>query len=114
MDLDLNLLIFLKKSLKLVKNKKERLFVLSIPDWGASPFGAQFDRTKVSREIDEFNSVVKEETEKRGIQFFDITEISRKSLTDESLIAYDGLHPSGKMYKLWVDKIIPVISKIFE
>ena len=104
----------LEKSLKLVKNKKERLFVLSIPDWGASPFGAQFDRTKVSKEIDEFNSVVKEETEKRGIQFFDITEISRKSLTDESLIAYDGLHPSGKMYKLWVDKIIPVISKIFE
>jgi len=104
----------LDRSLKLVKNKKERLFVVSIPDWGASPFGAGFDRTKVSKEIDEFNSVIKEETEKRGVQYFDVTQISRRALTDESLIADDRLHPSGKMYKLWVDKIIPVISKIFE
>jgi lysophospholipase L1-like esterase len=102
----------LEKSLKLVNNRKERFFVISIPDWGASPYGFGFDRAKVSKEIDEFNSVVKEESEKRGLRYFDITAISRRALIDRTLIASDGLHPSGKMYKLWVDKIIPEISKI--
>ena len=102
----------LEKSLKLVNNRKERFFVISIPDWGASPFGSGFDRTKVSKEIDEFNSVLKEESEKRGVRYFNITDISRRALTDRTLIASDGLHPSGKMYKLWVDKMIPEISKI--
>ena len=102
----------LEKSLKLVENRTERLFVISIPDWGASPYGFGFDRAKVSKEINEFNSVVKEESEKRGLRYFDITTISRKALIDRTLIASDGLHPSGKMYKLWVDKMIPIISKI--
>ena len=102
----------LERSFKLVDNRKERLFVVSIPDWGASPYGATLNRTQISKEIDEFNSVLKEESEKRGIRYFNITTISRRALTDNSLIASDRLHPSGKMYKLWVDKIIPVISKI--
>ena len=102
----------LEKSLKLVNNRKERFFVISIPDWGASPYGLVFDRAKVSKEIDEFNSVVKEESEKRGLRYFDITAISRRALIDRTLIASDGLHPSGKMYKLWVDKMIAEISKI--
>jgi len=102
----------LEKSLKLVNNRKERFFVISIPDWGASPYGLVFDRAKVSKEIDEFNSVVKEESEKRGLRYFDITAISRRALIDRTLIASDGLHPSGEMYKLWVDKMIPEISKI--
>ena len=102
----------LEKSLKLVENRTERLFVVSIPDWGASPYGLSTDRTKVSKEIDEFNSVVKEESEKRGLRYFDITAISRRALIDKTLIASDELHPSGKMYKLWVDKMIPVISKV--
>ena len=102
----------LEKSLKLVNNRKERLFVVSIPDWGASPYGFGFDRAKVSKEINDFNSVVKEESEKRGLRYFDITAISRRALLDRTLIASDGLHPSGKMYKLWVDKMIPIISKV--
>ena len=102
----------LERSLKLVDNRKERLFVVSIPDWGASPYGATLNRTQISKEIDEFNSVLKEESEKRGIRYFNITTISRRALTDNSLIASDRLHPSGKMYKLWVDKMIPVISKV--
>ncbi len=102
----------LEKSLKLVENRTERLFVVSIPDWGSSPYGKTLNRIQISKEIDDFNSVLKEESEKRGIRYFNITTISRTALTDDSLIASDGLHPSGKMYKLWVDKMIPVISKV--
>jgi lysophospholipase L1-like esterase len=79
---------------------------------GSKPIWFGFDRAKVSKEIDEFNSVLKEESEKRGVRYFNITDISRRALTDRTLIASDGLHPSGKMYKLWVDKMIPEISKI--
>ena len=102
----------LEKSLKLVENRTERLFVVSIPDWGSSPYGKTLNRTQISKEIDDFNSVLKEESEKRGIRYFNITTISRRALTDNSLIASDRLHPSGKMYKLWVDKMVPVISKV--
>ena len=102
----------LEKSIKLVNDRKERLFVVSIPDWGASPYGFGFDIAKVSKEINDFNSVVKEESEKRCLRYFDITAISRRALLDRTLIASDGLHPSGKMYKLWVDKMIPIISKV--
>ena len=72
---------------------------------------AEIKQEKFSPQCD-FNLVLKEESEKRGIRYFNITTISRTALTDDSLIASDGLHPSGKMYKLWVDKMIPVISKI--
>ena len=102
----------LEKSIELVDNRKERLFIVSIPDWGSSPYGAPYDREKISKEIDDFNSVIKEESEKRGVRFFDITTISRRALTNTDLIANDGLHPSGEMYRLWVDKIIEVISQI--
>ena len=102
----------LEKSIALVDNRKERLFIVSIPDWGSSPYGAPYDRGKISKEIDDFNSVIKEESEKRGVRFFDVTTISRRALTNTDLIADDGLHPSGEMYRLWVDKIIEVISQI--
>ncbi len=46
------------------------------------------------------------------MRFFDVTTISRRALTNTDLIADDGLHPSGEMYRLWVDKIIEVISQI--
>lgn len=83
--------------------KKERVFVLSIPDWGVTPFAEGKERGKIAAEIDEYNRVKKEECEKLGVKFYDITGISRT--IDPALIASDGLHPSGKMYKMWVDKI---------
>jgi lysophospholipase L1-like esterase len=83
--------------------KKEHVFVLSIPDWGITPFAEGRDRKKIAGEIDEYNNVKKEECVKAGIKYYDITEISR--INDPSLVASDGLHPSGKMYKMWVDKI---------
>lgn len=83
--------------------KKEHVFVLSIPDWGVTPFAEGKDRGKIAAEIDEYNRVKKEECEKLGVKFYDITGISRT--IDPALIASDGLHPSGKMYKMWVDKI---------
>lgn len=92
--------------------EKEHVFVLSIPDWGVTPFAEGKDRGKISAEIDEYNRVKKEECGKLGIKYYDITEISR--IRDQSMIASDGLHPSGKMYKMWVDKIYSDIKIILK
>ena len=84
-----------------------RVFVISIPDWGVTPFAADRNRKKIAREIDQYNQVKREETLKRHMLFIDITDISRDAKHDPSLIAGDGLHPSGKMYNRWIVRIIP-------
>jgi lysophospholipase L1-like esterase len=101
----------LETSIKFAGNKPTHVFVVSIPDWGVTPFAANRNKAEIAKEIDQYNAVKKEETEKRGILYIDITPISRQASTDKSLIADDGLHPSGKMYKLWVEKITPELLK---
>ena len=90
---------------------KKRVFVVSIPDWGVTPFANGRDRQQIAREIDQYNGINKEETLKAGISYTDITPGSRNALTDSSLVAGDGLHPSGKMYGEWVSKLLPEVVK---
>lgn len=101
----------LETSLKFVRNNPAHVFVVSIPDWGVTPFASDRNQKQIAAQIDLFNAVSKEETEKRGILFVDITPISRQVVKDKSLVADDGLHPSGKMYQLWVEKITPELLK---
>ena len=102
----------LDTSIEFAGGRKQRVFVLSIPDWGVSPFGEKSDRAKVAREIDAFNAVAKEECIKAGILYIDITPISRTGLGDPSMFASDGLHFSGKMYGLWAEKALPEVKAI--
>lgn len=83
----------------------DRVMVVSIPDWGVTPFAADRDRGKIASEIDEFNLVARQEALKRNVTFVDITEDYRASVQHEAMLAADGLHPSGRMYALWVDRI---------
>jgi lysophospholipase L1-like esterase len=86
---------------------KEHVFVLSIPDYGVTPFGQSRDPAKIANEIDEYNSIAKSICEANEISFFDITPISRLASEQPDLIADDGLHPSGKMYAEWVKLVTP-------
>lgn len=88
---------------------RERVFVLSIPDWSVTPFAEGRDRAKIAAEIEAFNLVIEEETAKNDILFIDITEISKLAEGDGTLLTGDSLHPSGKMYGLWVDKVLPML-----
>lgn len=84
-----------------------KVFVLSIPDYGFTPFG--FPRQpQISMQIDTFNSVNKHIAKGKGVTYIDITDISRLGLKEPALVATDGLHPSGKMYRLWVNRILEV------
>ncbi len=94
----------LKTSIKLANGKTKNVFVVSIPDYGFTPYGKSKQET-ITKQIDEFNAINKRITEKYKIVYVNITEISRKGLEDPTLVAEDGLHPSGKMYSLWVELI---------
>ena len=83
----------------------DKVMVISTPDWGVTPFAVDRDRGKIASEIEEFNRVGREEALKRNVAFVDITEDYRALGQDEAMLAADGLHPSGKMYALWVDHI---------
>jgi lysophospholipase L1-like esterase len=95
----------LKTSIKLAGGKKENVFVVSIPDYGYTPFGKSKQDT-ISKELDNYNTITRIITERYGIKYFYITDISRKGLEDPELVASDGLHPSGKMYSQWVELIL--------
>lgn len=84
---------------------KRRVIVLSIPDYGFTPFGRDKQK-KISEMINAFNDVNRRVTKSREITYIDITDISRRGLVESGLTAEDGLHPSGNMYKLWVEKIL--------
>ena len=84
---------------------KKNVFVLSIPDYGVTPFGKVKGQERIYREINSYNNINRIMAEKYNVMYFDITEISRKAENDTSLLAEDKLHPSKKMYKIWIDKL---------
>lgn len=97
----------LQRAIGFAGGNPSRVVVVSIPDWGVTPFAASRDRAKIAREIDQFNAINRQETERAKARYVDITPISRKAATDATLVAGDGLHPSGKMYASWVALIEP-------
>jgi lysophospholipase L1-like esterase len=98
----------LKRAVDFAGGMPSRVIVVSIPDWGVTPFAEGRDRGQIGREIDAFNGVCREEAVHDGAAFVDITPGSRKAADDATLVADDGLHPSGKMYRQWVEQILPV------
>lgn len=97
--------IVLQRAIALAKGDSSRVFVVSIPDYGFTPFGAS-NQEAISAEIDIFNHACREITERYGVPFYNITPISREGLDRDNFVALDGLHPSGPQYKAWVDQIL--------
>ncbi len=92
--------------------KTNHVIVLSIPDWGVTPFAADRDRKKIAEEIDLFNSTNKKIAEQYQVYYIDITSYTREAANDTSLVAEDGLHPSGKDYKRWALLVAKKIGEI--
>jgi lysophospholipase L1-like esterase len=92
---------------------KERVFVVSIPDYGYTPYG-QSNQANISAALDQFNASNLRITQATGVQYFDITPISRRGLAEPDLVASDGLHPSGKQYSAWVELMLPRVKEMVE
>lgn len=97
-------------AIKFADNNPNRVVVVSIPDWGFTPFGQNRDRQKISSDIDNYNAFAKLKAEELDVRFIAITDITREGLNQPELVAGDGLHPSGEAYKLFVNRIAPIIS----
>ena len=106
----------LKTAIAFANGKAERVFVVSIPDWGVTPFakGSAKSAQTIATEIDIFNKANEEITLQAGARYTNITPDSRKASDDVSLIAADGLHPSGKMYSNWSNALLSQVVKSLE
>lgn len=97
----------LQQAIQFASNDPGRVIVLSIPDWGVTPFAADRDRQQIGAEIDAFNAINRDETARAGAHYVDITPISRRAKDRLDYTAVDNLHPAGQMYTAWVELLLP-------
>jgi lysophospholipase L1-like esterase len=91
----------------------DRLVTVATPDYTVTPQGASYgDRATQAAAIRAFNAILRKEATDRAIAFVDIHDLSLRASDDRSLVADDGLHPSGAQYALWVDRIRPVVAAL--
>ena len=102
----------LDRAIGFAGGSSSRVIVISIPDWGITPFAEGRDRVAIAAAIDRFNAVNRDETHKAGARYVDIAPASRAATSDRSLIAADGLHPSGRMYREWTAIMLPAAKSI--
>ncbi|OXA77969.1 Lysophospholipase L1 [Flavobacterium aquidurense] len=101
------------KAIMLAKGDKKNVIVLSIPDYAYTPFGTtqmQGQGTKISNEINQYNTFAENYCTINGVNFTSITDITQKGLENPSLVASDGLHPSEAAYKLFVERMLPQVK----
>lgn len=103
----------LNKAIALAKGNPKRVFVLSIPDWGVTPFANGRNQAKIAADIDAYNEINKQATKTAGAKYIDVTELSRIGGDALEYVTTDKLHPSAKMYSWWVDRLLsPIIAAI--
>ena len=89
----------------------DRIVTVGTPDYTVTPEGAAYgDPATQAVAIRRNNTIVAELSAARGIAFVDIFDLSLRAADDRSLVAPDGLHPSGAQYGLWVERIAPVVA----
>jgi lysophospholipase L1-like esterase len=98
----------LRRARSFAGKRPSRVIAISIPDWGATPYAEGRDRALISREIDAYNKRARELTVAAGAHWVNVTDISRRMQSEPQLIAPDGLHPSGEMYRSWAELLLPV------
>lgn len=96
------------RAIKMVGERKERVLVISIPDYGVTPFGIG-NQSKINHDIELFNRINKEVADSMNVSYVSITEISRTALDNPALVSSDGLHFSEEMHKKWFEIIYPSV-----
>lgn len=104
----------LDRTIALAGGRADRVIVLSIPDWGATPFGQASGRdlAKVAAELDAYNAVNRQESDTRGVAWVDVAPVSRARGAEAAMVATDGLHPSAAMYTQWMRLALPVARRL--
>jgi lysophospholipase L1-like esterase len=95
-----------KRAISFAANNPANVVVLSIPDWGITPFAAGKETNNIGKSIDAFNETNKRIATTHRVHYIDITPWTREAVSQPDLLAGDGLHPSGKEYRRWAEKIV--------
>jgi lysophospholipase L1-like esterase len=97
----------LARAIGFAGGEPSRVVVLSIPDWGVSPFAEGRDRARIAAEIDAYNAINRDEAARAGARWVDVAPQSRDAGPDPAWLATDGLHPSGRAYQVWANLALP-------
>ena len=102
----------LMKAIALAGGKSNSVFVLSIPDWGVTPFAADRDKAQIANEIDLYNKACEEIALENQCHFIEITSLQREEGSNPDFLAGDGLHPSRKEYTKWAGLVFDGVAKL--
>jgi lysophospholipase L1-like esterase len=105
--------ILVNKAIAYAKGDKSRVIVVSIPDYGFTPFG-QNNQVTITAELNDYNAYAQNYCEANDISFVYITDITQQGLENPDLVASDGLHPSELAYSKFVERLLPVALPILE
>jgi lysophospholipase L1-like esterase len=94
--------------------KASHVVVLSIPDWGQTPFAHDREAAQIARDIDQFNAVAQAECRQASIAFVDITDFTRSAAGDPSQFTTDGLHYTGPQMRQWASRALPVVQGLLK
>lgn len=100
----------LARAIVFANGHSRRVVVLSIPDWGVTPFAEGRERQQIAQEIDAYNAAAKEIILAHKCGWLDITDSTRTNGTNANFLAEDGLHPSGKEYAIWAARLAPLLE----
>jgi phospholipase/lecithinase/hemolysin len=110
-DFAIDFEVLLRKAIALVGNKPKKVVVISIPDWGVTPFAKDNDASKITNEINAYNGVCELAAQKYQVNYVSITNDTRLVANDISLLANDQLHYSAKEHAIWATKVFGEIVK---
>ena len=102
----------LRRAVGFAGGRAARVLVLSIPDWGVTPYAEGRDRQRIAAELDAYNAAASNACTRHGIAFVDITDLSRLHGAEPAMLVADGLHPSAKMYALWSQRAQPLAERL--
>lgn len=107
--------VLLNHAIRFAGNRPDHVIVLSIPDWGVTPFGQRSGRdlATIAQEIDSFNAANFSESKRQKVHYVNITPLTRQLGAQPEMLVEDGLHPSGTLYRLWVSATLPIVKPIF-
>ena len=91
----------------------DRIVTIAVPDYTVTPSGADYGDPRQQHDgILAVNDAMKRLSAERGIHYVDTFDLSLRAADDRSLVAADGLHPSGRQYRLWVERLKPVVEDL--
>lgn len=104
----------LNQAILFANGHPRHVVVVSIPDWGVTPFAEGRDRAQIAKDIDAYNGAAKEIAEAHKCGWLDITDSTRRNGTKPEYLAEDGLHPSGLEYAIWAERLVPKLQAILQ